>query len=383
MKVLVLSQDVPPNIGGIATHVKELTAGLVKAGNKVEIVSYCHNANIFSSTLVREKMGNVDVYKLPITMIPFLRRLEVRVKIIPIINNIYKNGEFDLLHWHNLGLDSVVASYLCKMPRVFTNHSSTFLNMVKNKQGKALAKQIGFADAIISPSMELKNETDNIGYPAAKSYYIPNGVDIEKFSLNPKRRIIKRKEMAINGSTFVILCPRRLVIKNGVRYAVEAMKYLKDKNVKLYIAGDVPANDSGEEKKEIDAIITKNNIGKAVVFLGNITNEHMPNIIDAADAVVIPSLIEATSIAALEAMAMSKPVIASNVGGLPELISDKTDGLLTIPGDSRSIAEAILLLYNERELGAKLGNKARDKVCTDYTWDMIARKTLQVYRSAL
>ena len=383
MNILIISQDIPPNIGGIAAHVKELSDGLIKLGNNVAIVSYYNDGNIFSNKIKPDKIGKVDVYNLPVALKPYLRRAEVKLKLVPILMDIYRSGHYDLVHWHTLGLDSVFASYLTGIPRVFTNHSSTFLYMVKNKQQNILKKQIGFADAVISPSMELKRETENIGFPSSKSFYIPNGVDKNKFSRNLERRASKRKELGIEEGTIAILCPRRLVIKNGVRYAVESMKYMTNIRAKLFVAGDVPVNDSGEEKREIDKIISENKLTKAVVFLGNVPNDQMPDVIDASDIVVIPSLMEATSIAALEAMAMSKPVVASNVGGLPELIDDNIDGLLTKPGDSQSIAEALLLLCNDSNLRNKSGSNAQRKVYKNFTQDIIANKTLDVYRGVL
>jgi len=105
----------------------------------------------------------------------------------------------------------------------------------------------------------------------------------------------------------------------------------------------------------------------------------MPSIYALADIVVIPSLIEAVSLAALEALAHRKAVIATNVGGLPEIIINKKTGLLIHPEDPNSIAENILRLCKDKTLRETIANQG-EVLAQKYSWDSVAEKTYSFYK---
>jgi glycosyltransferase involved in cell wall biosynthesis len=111
--------------------------------------------------------------------------------------------------------------------------------------------------------------------------------------------------------------------------------------------------------------------------------DEMPAVNAMADLVVIPSLMEAVSLSALEAMASGKPVIATEVGGLPEIIKDEVTGLLVPPRDPTALADAIVRLHSDYSLRNSLASQGRALAVERYSWDFIAKKTLTFYRGLL
>lgn len=215
--------------------------------------------------------------------------------------------------------------------------------------------------------------------------YIPNGVDVEKFSPNVK---VDRTKYGLSEEDFVVLCPRRMVEKNGVIYLAYAISLILQKlsniNWKFVFLGDEPSinTDAGYIEK-IKKILEGPHRQGYVKYLGNVHMDYMPEINALADVVVIPSLVEAVSLSALEAMATGKPVIATNVGGLSEIVRDGVTGILVPPKDPVAIADALERIYFDHSARLYMGNNAFELVKGMYTWDSIARITESFYKQII
>jgi glycosyltransferase involved in cell wall biosynthesis len=224
------------------------------------------------------------------------------------------------------------------------------------------------SDFIFSTSKEIDSEVRGL-LPKKKTMPVVNGIDTELFK--PTSPSIQR-----HGSEFVIVCPRRLVEKTGVEFLIRAIPMVKDEiNLKVYVAGDGPL------RKDLESLASKLGIGESVVFLGSVPNNKMPGIYCSCDLVMIPSLIEATSIAALEAMACGKPVAASNVGGLPEII-DKESGMLFEPRSAEAIAAVIRQAAKRRDL-SEIGEKSRKVVKEKWSIEAMVDIHEKVYMDLL
>jgi len=176
-----------------------------------------------------------------------------------------------------------------------------------------------------------------------------NPVDTDIFAPRPDKDEY-RKLFNIPQNKAVILCPRRLVKKTGVKYAVLACVHLKNKikDFVLVCAGD------GREKTTIKELIKRHELEDNVLLLGAVEHNKMSNLYNAADVVVIPSihvagLEEATSISALEAMASGIPVVASNIGGLKDIIKTDFNGVLVPEENEKELADAIYEILTNRE----------------------------------
>ena len=119
-----------------------------------------------------------------------------------------------------------------------------------------------------------------------------------------------------------------------------------------------------------------------VLFLGQIDNQDLPPYYSAADVVVIPSLDEGFGVVALEAMSSGKPIIATAVGGLKEIVDSKT-GIIVPPGDSNALSNAILVVLKEHKMARLMGIKGRRNVGKYFNWTLTAKKLSSIYSEML
>jgi glycosyltransferase involved in cell wall biosynthesis len=154
------------------------------------------------------------------------------------------------------------------------------------------------------------------------------------------------------------------------------------KNCIFAIAGNYtgPRHDSDEDL--VAAMIDNSPFGGSFRLLGRVENSEIPGLYAAADFVVMPSLLEATSLSAMEAMASGKAVLSTNVGGLPFLVRGEENGILVPPADPSALANGMKRLLADPELRTRMGTSGRQRVEEDLDWSKIARQTLDIYRHA-
>ena len=139
----------------------------------------------------------------------------------------------------------------------------------------------------------------------------------------------------------------------------------------------------GPDRAKLEARVSQLHLRNSVIFAGSVDNSELPEFYADADLVAIPSLNEATSIAGLEAMASGCAIVASHVGGLPEIVDEGKTGFLVPPSDPEQLAEAMRRLLKAADLRAKFGEEARLRIEREFSWDRIAHETTCVYREAI
>lgn len=220
-----------------------------------------------------------------------------------------------------------------------------------------------------------KKITELYGVDASKIRIVPNGVDVEKFKPMDKRPNLS-KYLGIEGKE-VVLFVGRLIPRKGLNYLIDAAKtVIKQRNETLFvIAGDGPL------KGTLMNDVRRANLGMNIVFLGDVSEEELPMFYGCSDVFVLPSVQEGQGIVLLEAQASGKPVVAFNLSGVAETVLNKETGLLVEP-NSNMLAEAILKLLENESTRIRMGEKGRDYILNNFTWDMCARKMLEVYCEA-
>jgi glycosyltransferase involved in cell wall biosynthesis len=283
--------------------------------------------------------------------------------------------EIDLLHIHTIP-DAIMALNVANIPKIETEHSSGFLDAIEAQRAVSFFQRtLDRAQYVIGPSQELVDTFIRIGIKAEKTAFIPNGVDPDKFNPSVSGDDIREK-YKISPTEQIILCPRRLEKKNGVEYLIEAIPDVIDR---------APASKFlivGPDFGEMDALKNRTlelGIEGKVIFTGNVQNSQMPQFYAAADVVVLPSLKEATSIAALEGMATAKALVATNVGGLPYLVINEKTGLLVPPRDPQELAKAIKRILSDPSMRMYMGKNGRARVEQEFSWQQVALKTQEVY----
>ena len=206
------------------------------------------------------------------------------------------------------------------------------------------------------------------GMTDSKIHIIPNGVDFEDVqNIQPK-----------STEHPSILFVGRLAKIKGVDILLKAIPVIKEKipAIHIYIAG------LGPQEEELKELVKELNIEENVEFLGFISGGNKYAWYKSVDVCVFPSRHDSGPIVLLEAMACGKPIIASNVGGIPFMVEDGKTGFLFESGNVGELAEKIVILLKDKEMQEKMGEAGLEKV-KEFTWEKIAEQTVKVYKEVL
>jgi len=305
--------------------------------------------------------------------------------VLKLISRLLVGKKVKILHAHGLkaGLIGRLAAIASKTPIIYyTVHNSLFHGNLSCLQKWAciqmerwLAK---FTNKIITVSDALRDDLIKYGKIGCdKLITIYNGIDFERFDNRfnnedlAKESILLKKEFGFNSKKPLGGTIARLVREKGIIYLLKAAASLNS-DINLIIVGD------GPQSKELKEAAFKLGLEKSVVFTGR--RENILPILHAMDLFVLPSIIEGMGMVILEAMAAAKPVVASKVGGIPEVISHGETGLLVKPKDHTLLAAAIKELLNNSEKARLLGKRGKEMVAKKFSARAMAAKIYNLYQ---
>jgi glycosyltransferase involved in cell wall biosynthesis len=363
--VKILQQCIyfPPEVGGLESHVFYLCKDLVRLGDEVTMVT----SRSMPHTPTREVMDGVRVVRTWFPKKSTAGWVAHTLASVPTYLPLARGA--DVLHAQTFAsaLPGMIAKRRFGKPLVLTLHTSHFLRLAtKPAWQPVLRRIIASADWLLAASIEIRDVALGL-YPHPRAEALTNGVDTSLFQRVDGRR---------SGGRRRLIVPRRLFHKNGVEYLVRAVPLIaRELDVEAVLVGD------GPERERLEAITRELGVTDRVRFLGSRPNTDMPALYGEADLAVFPSLMEATSVAALEAMSCELPVAASRVGGLPEIVDDSV-GALFEPADPESLAKAVVALLRRNDL-ALLGRHARERVVQNWSLDRLARRHQEIYRTVV
>ena len=214
------------------------------------------------------------------------------------------------------------------------------------------------------------------GCPLDKMVVIPNGVR-EEALLTPADGTAKRRELGLPPHAPVVGAVSRLAWKKGIRHLVEATARILESvpDARVVVAGDGPL------RGELEAQAAALGAGRRVFFLGS--RPDSIELMAAFDVFVLPSVIEGMSNALLEAMAVGRPVVATDVGGNPEVVVDGETGFLVPPGDPHPLATATIKLLQAPEMAVEMGAAGRRRVMERYRVEVMTRRIEDLYDTLL
>ena len=353
----------PPEVGGLESHVYHLCRGLVERGHEVHAVT----SRSMPGLPAHEVVDGIGVWR---TWLPSRNTIGWAAHAfgsMPRFGALARTA--DVLHAQDVAgvLPCMVAHRVRGAPIVTTYHSSHFLRRAGSPFWRPVfARFLEAAAHNFAASREIAAVASSIA-PDAPVEALPNGVDTDIF-----RRTQPGLPPPPEGRRRILI-PRRLFAKNGVEFALRALPLmLPEADVEAVVIGD------GPERARLEALAAELGVAERVTFLGSKQHAAMPGILSAGELAVIPSLMEATSVAALEAMACGIPVAASRVGGLPELV-DRHVGALFEPGDPASLARVVVDLLKGGELRS-LGAEARRRVVERWSNARLTDRHLEVYQ---
>lgn len=253
---------------------------------------------------------------------------------------------------------------------------------IKGELNNQVLDAIGFAlsDRILFFCEQNKNDK----YPGLIRLYddkigiLRIGIDLDSVrQIENKDKSHLKKELGIKNSNTNMIYLGQLYPPKGIHYLIEAMGMLIDAfpDIMLYAVGDHVIEEYREYKKEIVRLIEKLGLEGRVVFTG--WRSDAMEVASLMDILVHPSLSEGFGRAVLEGMSLGKPVVATKVGGLREIIKDGQNGFLVDPENPGQVAEKLSILLKDRDLRKKMGKAARETVFSEY---MIEDKVRQFER---
>lgn len=196
---------------------------------------------------------------------------------------------------------------------------------------------------------------------------IPLGVNFRTYAA--EKRTLRKSD-----DPFRIVCVARLVTVKGLETLVKAVGLIQPKaNLRAYVVGVGPL------RSKLQALIDETGLANKVKLCGFLSDKKKRAYLESSDLFVLPSLYEPIPIAILEALAAGLPVVASNVGGIPELVRPGVNGLLVKPANPHDLAAAVSKLIDDDKLRRRLASNARESV-REYDWSVVAKKYLSFYQ---
>jgi glycosyltransferase involved in cell wall biosynthesis len=308
---------------------------------------------------------------------------------VPRRSSIVDRPFFDLIHAHWVlpnGAPAALVARLRGLPLVVSLHGSdVYLAERAAPLSLAAAATFRAAAAVTACSGDLRDRALRLGARAGDIEVVPYGVDARAFQPDPQAGALVRAELGLAPGTPLIVSVSRLVYKKGLTYLLDAFpRILADHpDAVLVIAG------YGDLRAELERRAAQLGLAASLRFPGQLERDRAARYVAAADVYVVPSIrdqrgnIDGLPNALLEGMGAGRPIVASRVAGIPDVIGDGQHGLLVPERDSAALAAAIGRLLGDRALAERLGAAARQRVLQELTWDIAAERFERAYERAL
>jgi PEP-CTERM/exosortase A-associated glycosyltransferase len=326
---------------------------------------------------------------------PVLREISVVRLLRRRIQALFDTELIDLVHAHSpalCGLAALQAARSRNIPFVYELRAFWEDGVVDQQKTNSksmrysLARQLEThvvrgADAVVGIARSILHDLELRGIPSEKLFHVPNGVDTSRF-------VPRIKDSALAATLSLNDCPTlgfigTLFPWEGIAWLVRAAVSLRKTGLvfKLLIVGD------GKDADEVRKAIQENDAGSYIFFVGRVPHDQIESYYSVIDVLVYPRLSMrltelVTPLKPLEAMALGKAVLGSDVGGIRELIEPEVTGVLFKAGDTKDFGQQAERLLQSPELRRALGERARQKVVDEKDWKVTARTYESVYEMA-
>lgn len=384
MKLALLAPECSPSWGGVGSYTFNLVNNLPKDVD-VHIITIDRSINDSYENLLLNK--GIEIHK--VTKVSpndsFFYNLKFQLALFTKIKKINDNYNFDLIHSHSGHLPHYLSQFWNVAPMIVTVHTETkgwraARNLIRYKKARTemfsdlFAPFISFgekttfkrADRLLPISkFTLKQINQAYGVDtASRAEVVYNGVDSKLFK--PKDNVEKNKEVTISFFG-------RFISIKGLEIFLKALKLVKKEgySIKILLGGR-------GNKDYLEKFLPS--LKHDVQFLGRVNYQDMPILYNQSDIIVVPSLYEGCSGVILEAMACQKVVVASDVGGTPEIIKNGHNGLLFKSRDFNQLAHKIISILEETEDVNSIRKNARKTILDRFDWK---QKGIEIYENYL
>ncbi|WP_434510146.1 glycosyltransferase family 4 protein [Desulfitobacterium sp. AusDCA] len=402
MKILLATYWAVPHLGGVWPYMLQLKEKLESLNHEVDLLGYGDEAGSYVNLVNKNQRINTDKL-LPllksilnpsdypeIYMNKLIEYTEFRRYLFELSTAYFGLESYDVIHTQDV--ISTISINRIRPPKaalVASLHGSVaheirlqLENIHKSPTSYMARKyydQLEYAGASSAEYTVVANQwmkkilTDEFHVPSEKIEVFQYGYDADNFS----HLLTKESEIKRPANKKVIMYSGRLVQVKGVEYLLDALGQLKEERQDwiCWIAGE------GDKLAELRLQCKVLGLEEDVIFLGN--RNDIPSLLAQADIFVLPSIIENQPLSIIEAQLAGKAIIASDVGGLPEMIEHKVTGLLTPAEDIECLCKYLSKLLRKDSLRNRLGSAAKDWGLSHWSLDNAVNHTVEVYEKAI
>ncbi len=384
-RILLLARVFPPRVGGIERFVGELYRRAAMRGLAVRVVTPWEPG--------AETCDAASPLKVCRCSKPPLVRDRFYGPLVPMaLRAMREMKKFRPDEVHCDQLDSAILGLILKRMRGIPYVTFAYGMEVTDGRLRGLRNQVfRSADAVIAISHHIRELLEReVGLPSSRIHVIHPGVDVE--TLAPAERPLNLARQLGLTNRRVILTVARLARRErykGHDTIIRALPAILSQvpEAAYLVVGD------GPDRGRLEALARDVGVVHRVVFAGPVPDETLPDYYNLCDVFAMVSrrrpsrwggyVSEGFGIVYLEAAACGKPAVAGDVGGVPEAVKDGETGLLVDPTSVEATAQALVLLLKDQDLAQRLGQRGRERVCSDFTWDRAADKLMTIVNTTV
>lgn len=398
MKICFVGVEIVPSrdgafIGGLVNNVVRLAKGLSENGHDIHVITSDIN-NILHGKVLSLQWGKICPIPIHSKYGSTKSSAKFLIMVIPRILREQREKKFDVIHFHSgystFGLVPTLSNLFLKVPTIFTLYSPIQSKPLKDRKGIYQRLSTKFfsrfflskAGKITAISENTKKSLKDIGFEEEDIVFTPPAIDASFFDPSlPKQQ--KREELGIPMKAPMVLYCGNWAVWKGVDILIDAMPELIKEypDIKLVIAWGEAYDWYDERKVMISKKIKELGLDKNAIELGIVKD--IEKLMAASDVFVAPFRntdgVADQPVSILEAMACGKLVIATNVGGIPEIVKHKVNGLLIEPNNVHVLKNTLLYILEHENEARKMGENAAKYVAKNYSVDVVVEKMEMVY----
>lgn len=362
IKVIHVLSDM--KIGGAGSWLLNLLGAIDKERFEIKVV-------LPEGSLLNDKLKNLGI---DVISISGIKDKSYDPKAVRLLYYIFRAEKPDIVHTH-ASLSARIAAKRVESSIINTKHCiDGKVTGIRRFTGAYVNDR--FSDKIIAVSEAVKRNLEENGVPDDKISVIYGGIKPLKI-LDDKEKNLVRQKWGITEEEIVVGIVARLTEVKGHKVFLDAAEIISrdNANVRFFIAG------IGPKEVELRELIKQKGLTDKVVFTGFV--DEIYEVFNIIDINVISSLSEALCLSLIEGMSVGKPSVATDTGGIPEVVKDGHNGFLVPVGDASKLADAIIKLIHDPELRRTMGDKGREIMEKSFTADIMAEKIEELYESVI
>jgi glycosyltransferase involved in cell wall biosynthesis len=392
MKILQVTPYFPPAyaFGGPVKVAYQISRELIKRGH--EVVVYTTNAKDFGSRLETDSSNIIEgmrVHRFRNLSLTLVKKLKLFITPQLALFARKEVKKFNIVHLHEYRTfqNIVIHHYARRYDVSYVLQAHGSIPRIGKKELKWIYdiffgyRLLRDASKVIALSRVEAEQYRSMGVPEEKIVILPNGIDLSEYAELPPKGSFKKK-FNIPEDRKIILYLGRIHKIKGIDFLIKAYSHLKNKinfkDVVLVIAGP----DDGY-LSEIKHLAQASSVSNSILFVGPLYGEDKLAAYVDSEVYVLPSRYETFPMTILEAYACGKPIVASKVGGLKDLVKDEETGLLFEPGNVEQLAKSIFNLLNGNDVAKEMGLRGKNFIRENLTVEKVVERLEKVYEEVV